>query len=274
MANEEFFSGMIRTELGQQWLADNARAFGGTTNRLTYAEEFDPRPIIRKEDQRRRNSCVGNGVSSCGEMCAWLDSGGELKVQFSRWGMYILAQTLSGPRPGKTWLGADQGAGVDGAIKAAVKWGFPLESAWAYPADNERYSTKIPDGALETGEPFKLQQHAAIRSYDEGFEWVTQGKGALLIGIDWTTGLDTATGDIRMSELKTRVIGGHCEFIAGWDKDGKMWVGNSHLNREWRKAPPEVIDYWAKRGEVYGLSDLKDVKASRIVVPADYGIGW
>lgn len=269
---DEFFSGCHRTEESLQWLADTARPFGGTTNKLEHAGEFDPRTIIRKEDQRRRNSCVGHGSSSCGEACAWLDSGGELKIQFSRWGMYIWAQSLSGPRPGKTWLGSDQGAGVDGAIKAAVKYGFPTEAVWPYPKDNERYSTAVPAGAIESAAPFQLQQHAAIRSYDQAWEWVTQGKGALLIGIDWTTGLDTATGDITMRELNTRVIGGHCEFIWGWDKDGKMWVGNSHYGREWRKAPPEVIDRWAREGGIYGMSDLKDVRDSRPVM-ADFGEG-
>ena len=274
MATDEFFSGLIRSEISRQWMADNGRAFGGTTNKLEYPPEFDPREVLRIELQRKRNSCVGHGYSSGGEACGWLDSGGTFKRQFSRWGCYIWAQTLSGPRPGATWLGADQGAGVEGAVKAAMQWGFPPEEIWPYPADSHRYSTKVPAGAIEAAAPFKMQAHANIKSYDQGFEWMNQGKGPLIIGIDWTTGLANNTGDITMSDLRTRSIGGHCVLLWGWTADGRIWMVNSHSEnygqRGCRPVRPDVVDLWARQGDVWGMSDLLDVTQSRPVV-CDYG---
>lgn len=277
MASDEFFSGLIRDELSRQWMADNAKVFGGTAKRLEYPPEFDPRGIIRTENQSERNSCVGHGYSSCGEACGWLDSGGEFKRQFSRWGCYIWAQSLSGPRPGVTWLGRDQGAGVDGAVKAAVKYGFCPEELWPYPPDNKGYSTAVPSGAVEAAAPFQLQLHTNIRSYDQGFEWMNQGKGPLLIGIDWTMGLRNNTGDITLADTRTRLIGGHCVFLWGWTADGRIWMGNSHSagwgQKGWRPVRPEVVNLWAQQGDVWGMSDLKDVTQSRPVV-CDYGEGW
>jgi len=278
MASEpEFFSGLIRSDESRQLLSDTATPFGGTANKLEYPPEFDPRNILRVEDQGRRNSCVGHGYSSCGEACGWLDSGGEFKRQFSRWGCYIWAQSLSGPRPGKTWLGADQGAGVDGAVAAAKKWGFCPEEIWPYPAAGSPYSTKVPAGAIEAAAPFRLQTHANIKSYDQGFEWMNQGKGPLLIGIDWTTGLLNNSGEITQSDLRTRLIGGHCVFLWGWAADGRIWLGNSYTvnwgQRGWRLVRPEVVDLWARQGDVWGMSDLLDVTQSRPVV-VDYGEGW
>lgn len=276
MANDEFFSGLIRNEASREYLANEGRAFGGSAAPLAYPPSLDPRPIIRVENQGDRNSCVGHGLSSSGEICAYLDSGATLKVQYSRWGCYIWSQSLSGPRPGKTWLGADQGAGVDGAVKAAVKYGFPPESVWPYPPASAKYSTKVPAGAVEAAAPTQLLSHINIKSYDQGFEWINQGKGSLIIGVDWTTGLRDNHGDITLSDLNTRVIGGHCMFIWGYDEDGLLWVGNSHSTswggNGWRKARPEVVDRWARQEEVYGLSDLKDITVSRPVL-ADFGEG-
>lgn len=270
-ANDEFFSGLIRNSTEREFLANSGRAFGGTTEMLAYPPELDPRKIIRVENQRNRNSCVGHGMSSCGEICYYLDSGAkEPPPQFSRWGCYILAQTESG------FLGRDQGAGVGGAVKASVKYGFPPEANWPYPADSVRYSSKIPDGALAAANPFQLLQHVNIDSYDQGFEYINQGKGGLIIGIDWTTGLANGTGDITLADLNTKKIGGHCVFLWGYLADGRLWMGNSHSEgwgqSGWRPVRPEVVDRWAKQEEVYGMSDLKDVKDSRPVL-ADFGEG-
>lgn len=261
---DTFFSGLLRDQEDHAFLA-SGRAFAGTGNKLAYPPEFDPRGIIRVENQGSFNSCVGHGLSSCGEACAYLDSGGTLKVQFSRWGAYIWSQQEGG------MVGRDNGATITGAVKAAVKYGFCPEEIWPYPT---RYSVKVPAEAVAAAAPFQLLAHTPIRSYDQGFEWMNQGKGPLLIGIDWTKGLADNTGDVTLGDLGGRTLGGHCMFLWGWLSDGRLWLGNSHSptwgQAGWRPTRPEVLDRWCRNGEVFGLSDLKDVKESRPVI-CDFG---
>lgn len=266
----EFFTGLIRNEEDRRWLLGAERSFGGTANKLAYPLEFDPRPIIRVENQGNRNSCVGHGASSCGEACAYLDSGGTLRPQFSRWGSYIWSQQMGG------LAGRDQGATISGAVKAAVQIGFCPEDMWPYPPANARYSQQVPAGALAAAAPYQLLAHTVIDGYERGFEWINQGKGPLLIGVDWTDGLSSNTGDVTLSDVRGRSLGGHCMFIWGWLPDGRLWLGNSHSEgwgqQGWRPVRPEVLDYWSQRGEVYGMSDLKDVTQSRPVI-VDLGEG-
>lgn len=270
MANDEFFSGLLNREQDREELLRTGRRFAGTSTRLAYPKEFDPRTIVRVEDQGNRNSCVGHALSSCGEACAWLDSGGSMKQQFSRWGAYIWAQKESG------FDGRDQGAGIAGAVRAAVKYGFCPEELWPYPTPNMKYSDRVPTGAVDASAPFQLLGHTPISSYDEGFEWMNQGKGPLIIGVDWTNGLANNTGDVTLSDLGGRVLGGHAMFLWGWLENGRLWLGNSHSERwgqrGWRPTTPEVVNRWCRNGEVYGLSDLKDVEDSRQVV-CDFGEG-
>jgi len=277
MANDEFFSGLNQTEAAFEWMIDNARPLAATANKLSFPEEFDPRPFVRIEDQGQRNSCVGNGLSSCGEICGWIDSGGTFNTQFSRWGAYIWSQSLSGPRPGVLWLGKDQGAGVDGAIRAATQIGFCPEELWPYPSPNAAYSTRVPAGAKEAADPYKLQGHSMPLTYEACFDWITQGKGPLLIGINWTAGLLDNRGDVTMRDLRTRSIGGHCVFLWGWRKNGSLPLGNSYTagwgQQGWRDVVPEVVDYWARNRNIYAMTDLRDVSQSRPIM-ADFGEGW
>lgn len=267
---DTFFSGLIRTPEDREWLKSNSRKLLSAAAAIEYPPEFDPRSIIRVEDQGPRNSCVGHGLSSCGEVCAYLDSGGELRPQFSRWGCYILAQQEGG------MAGRDVGATISGAVRAAVKYGFPTDQSWPYPATNERYTSRIPSGAIDTGKPTQLLGHSVIKSYADGFAWMNQGKGPLLIGVDWTSGLASGTGDVTLADLRTKSLGGHCMFIWGWMTDGRLWLGNSHGvgwgQQGWRPIRPEVLEHWASREEVYGLSDLKDITVNRPVV-CDFGEG-
>lgn len=264
MADPTFFSGLIRNDEDRRWLANNGRKFGGSYQSLDYPKELDPRPIVRVEDQGNRNSCVGHGLSSCGEICAWIDSGGVLEIEFSRWGAYIWSQQMGG------MAGRDNGATISGAIKAAAEIGFCPESLWPYPPSNAGYSTKEPAGVRQAAAPYLLMAHTNPNNYAQGFEWINQGKGPLLIGVDWTQGLANNTGDVTLADVRGRSLGGHCMFLWGWDADGLLYLGNSHTEgwgqRGWRKVRPEVVDYWCQRGDVYAMSDLKDVKESRAII--------
>lgn len=265
---DEVFTGLVRSDESRQWMLDNAVRLLGAAQNLEFPKELDPRGIIRVENQLSFSSCVGHGLSSSGEACAWIDSGGTLKPQFSRWGAYIWAQTESG------LLGRDQGAMISGAVKAGTRYGFCPEELWPYPS---RYTTAVPSGAVAAAAPYQLVSHSVVNGYDDGFAWMNQGKGPLLIGVNWTSGLANNTGDVTLADAKGRTLGGHCMFLWGWLPDGRLWLGNSHGKgwgqEGWRPVRPEVVTYWAQTQEVYGLSDLKDVTQARpIIVDAGEGM--
>lgn len=270
MSTADFVPGWRRDAEDRDYLAASARPYATPARKQTPLKSFSARGIIRTEQQRRRNSCVGHGLSSCGEACAYLDSGGKLKLQFSRWGCYIWAQQAGG------LAGRDQGATITGAIKAAQDKGFPPEEIWPYPADSERYSTREPAGAAAAARPFRALKQSPIRSYQDALDWMQQGLGPLLLGIDWTNGLANNRGEITLADIRGGSLGGHCVFIWGWDADGLLDLGNSHGpewgENGWRKTRPEVVDTWTARGDVYGLSDLESIDEPREVVP-DIGEG-
>lgn len=257
----EFFSGLVRTEESREFMATRGLPYQSPTRSLDFPPSFDPRPFVRIEDQRNRNSCVGNSLSSVGEACGQIDSGFKFDKQFSRWGAYIWAQQLGGMG------GRDNGAMISGGVRTATEIGFVEESLWPYPADNERYSTREPAGAREAAAPFQMLDHTLIQSYDQGFEWMNQGRGPLWVGADWTTGLANNKGMITLSDLRSRVIGGHAYYFWGWDESGNWRLWNSHSvawgDRGCRLIAPDAADYVCRRGEVYGMTDLKDVKISR-----------
>lgn len=270
MANDEFFSGLIRTEEDREWLAEKSIAYSAPSRKLEYPPEFDARPFVRVEDQRNRNSCVGNSLTSVGEACGQIDSGFKFTKQFSRWASYIWAQKLGGMG------GRDNGATISGGVRAATEIGFCEESLWPYPSDNQPYSPKEPAGAREAASPYRVVGCVRINSYDAGFEFMNQGRGALWIGSDWTAGLANNTGPVRVSDLQSRVIGGHAYYFWGWNRDGMWQLWNSHSlqwgDRGCREITPEAADLLARRGELYGMTDLRDVSDTRSMI-CDFGDG-
>jgi hypothetical protein len=263
-----FISGLIRTEEDRQWMKDNAAHIFAAGPTIDHPEEFDPRGIIRTENQSRLSSCVGHGFSTAGEGCAWIDSGGELKIQFSRWGTYIWAQQASGMG------GRDNGAQISGGVKACSQWGYCPEELWPYP---DHYTMNEPAGAKEAAAPYGVQNHVVIKGYDDGLQFMQNGKGVIVVGVDWMPGLANNKGDVTVADVRNgRSMGGHCMAVWGWTKDGRVPLINSHGtqwgNQGFRNMVPEAFDYWCKNAEVYGITDLRDVNVTRPVI-ADAGEG-
>ncbi len=261
------------------FLQNGGRTFAAcaAADRVPVAPKLDPRQVMPPVNQGKRNSCVGNAKARAGRVCWYLDRGcrlDELGEPFSRWASYIWAQQFSG------YLGKDQGAGVSGAIKASQQIGFCPESDCPYPSPTDRYFSKLPPACVPNAAPFKLQKHTPLKSYDQCYEWITQGKGPVLIGVDWTTGLLGlgSPGDLTLAVARSgKFIGGHAVTLWGWDGD-RIALNNSH-GGDWGDGGvawvrPEVIDYWYTRGgEFHGMSDLAVPNIGREVVIADAGEG-
>lgn len=260
MAKTQFIPGWRRDKEDRDFLRDSARPFAYSRKPLKVLKSFSARLIIALMNQLMFNSCVGHGFTHAGTACGWLDSSGKVTLKFSRWGMYILAQLMSGIR-------GDNGATISGAIRVAMEIGFPLEELWPYPT---RYSNKEPEGIRESARPFMTLAHTPIHSHTQALDWMQQGKGAIVGGIDWTNGLANAGPRITMANVKGRSIGGHCVFWWGWNENGDIDLGNSHGpdwgDGGWSLCDPEVFDYFCRTGEIYGISDLASIEESRQII--------
>lgn len=223
-------------------------------------EQVDHSGWLKVEHQGPLSSCVGNAESSVFEVCNYIKTAGGI-VHVSRWFAYIQAQKASG------FFGADQGASIDGARRAAENIGNCLETTLPYP-NPARYVTTIPQAAIAEAGDHQLLSHLVHRSYADNFRFIASGQGGIIIGVDWTTGMRACTGVMELSTLKGGMLGGHAMAIVGYTKrkaaDGRNYLHlvNSHGttwgNKGWAEVAPAVIDLWHQRREVMiGFSDLE-----------------
>lgn len=221
-------------------------------------ESVDHSGWLKVEHQGSLSSCTGNAESSVFEVCNYIKTAGGI-VQVSRWFAYIQAQKASG------FFGSDQGASIDGSRRAAENVGNCLEPTLPYP---KQYVTTIPAAAITEAADHQLLSHVVLRSYSEDFNFIASGQGAIIIGVDWTTGMRACTGIMELSTLKGGMLGGHAMAIVGYTKrkaaDGRNYLHlvNSHGttwgNKGWAEVAPAVIDLWHQRREVMiGFSDLE-----------------
>lgn len=180
-------------------------------------DEIDPRPWHRIENQGSMGSCQGHAQSSVCEM-AYHIATGEV-IQFSPMWAYLMTQKIDG------LLGHDNGSTIDGGRKSAEQNGSCPLTVFPYP-NPVHYSTKIPDGAPIAAEPFKIRNHAMIRSYDDAMAFLGSGQGGIEIGISWGAGLQPDSNGIVHSYRGG--AGGHALAFLGYTKGANnLWLANS-----------------------------------------------
>lgn len=237
------------------------------------AASFDPRTIIRVEDQGPMSSCTGHGGSSCLEACVYIDtSGTEKNTQFSRMFAYLTAQKQSG-------IKGDSGATITGLVEGFKRVGCCQESLFPYPS---RYTNRIPNEAQQGAGQYKIVNHTYLTTYQEVWDWISRGMGPVVIGITWHQELANNSGVIETRDLSGGSLGGHCVFLWGWserlDNAGRryLWLGNSHGVgwglRGWAEVAPNVVDAWGnnRNTEMIGVSDLTSFDKPRKLV-GDWG---
>ncbi len=240
-------------------LAATSQAFSTDAMRaFEVPAEIDHRAWLNVEDQGPMGSCVGNSRSSCEEICNYIGTGGAV-IQLSRMFAYLTSQKECG------LIGQDQGATIDGAAKASAEFGACLEATFPYP-NPVRYSTGIPDAALTEGRLHVAKSHSVFTAYQQIFDFLASGVGAVQIGIDWVQSLIQSTGVV--DSLSGQSAGGHALCLAGYsqrrDARGRqyIWLVNSHGkrwgNQGWAEISPAVVDHWGQTGQVMiGVSDLE-----------------
>ena len=235
-------------------------------------EEIDPRGPLKEEDQLRRPSCTGNGLTTVGETISGLKCGDWSRmIQFSR-----LFSWLNGQ---KHWMGKinpNEGCTIQHVIEAAMEDGLPPEDVVPYslPADSRALRPEF----YEAAKAFRIQGQTGLRSYDDDLRFLQGGFGAILLGIEWTTGLANCRGRITRGNMGGRAMGGHAVAIVGYRKGGIPLLANSH-GTAWgqggyAEVDPEAMDYWHSRSYTVmrGLTDMTSFDRVR-VLPGFRGVG-
>ena len=143
--------------------------------RGTYKEiAFDPRKVMKVENQGSVGSCQGHALSSCVELCYYIATG-DLTRQLSRQYAYVETQRIDG-------ISGDRGSTISGGIKLATTKGIPEESLWKY---SGRYENRRPANwsEIETNAAqHKIGQSYKMSSYDGVRTFLGSGQGGISIG--------------------------------------------------------------------------------------------
>lgn len=251
------------------YLRDDATAVRFSLGEFAAPPIVDPRDWLQVENQGSVGACAGFARTTAMELAVKWATGQV--VQFSTMFSYLTAQKEDG------LIGRDQGSSITGNMRAARKYGNCFEATFPFPG---RYTTKIPQAAIDEGTEHQLRAHAYCSNYDDVFRFIAGLLGGVQIGVPWNNSwTPDASGRIERVSLNSRG-GGHSVAFVGYtatrDSDGRQYliVANS-WSKSWgaggfAEVAPSVVDaIGAARGrtEMIGLSDLEGFDEPR---PTDW----
>lgn len=227
------------------------------------------RGILKVENQGDMNSCTGHGGSTGFESLIYQLNGGF--IQMSRMYCYLTGQRMSGIR-------GDNGATITGCVKGMVN-GLCTEDVFPYPS---RYSNFIPTSAVQQAKSHTILGHQKLYNYEEMWQWVSTGKGPIIVGFPWYDRVAGSKGIIDESSLAGSNPGGHCICIAGYtgesaygakmldsiNSHGRSSGDNGHF--QWtNKALNKMAAMRDRRGnyvaEFIGITNISGFDPARII---------
>jgi hypothetical protein len=237
------------------------RIFGA----YTPPKAIDPRPWLTVRNQLRESSCSGHGLTGAARVINYFQTRGgvvDLSPQFS----YRVGQMKCGIR-------GDQGCTITGVVQGAQDYGVLLEEDLPYTGD---YALEPSRTNFDTARNHLVKTHTALYSYNDVFNFLAAGLGAVVIGIPWQESLANHRQTKEpIDSVDGQSYGGHCVFLPGYvedlDRDGKNYtiLGNSH-GPEWGDrgfaliASSVIRDWCSNSGcELIGISDLEVFNAGR-----------
>ncbi len=221
---------------------------------------FDPRELIKVENQGSVGSCQGHAISSVAELCHIVATGGQ-RIELSRAYAYYETQRLDG-------ISGDRGSTISGGIKLATTKGIPRESMWTY---SGRYEPRRPSNWAEIekdaaqftiGKSYRMQSYEGIRTF------LGSGQGGISIGISWGGEMDRAV----VNSFSGAGGGGHAIALLSLsdrkDQSGRpfVWMMNSWGtgwgNKGWSEWAPNAIEQMLRHRftACFGCSDMPNLK--------------
>ncbi len=238
-------------------IRDTAVRFAVKATDYAAPDEIDPRRLMRHDKQGNMSSCQGFSLANCGEHL-WALTHGEFsnERQFSSLFAYLESQRFN------KLLGRDEGSTISAGLKVAKDIGFLQESDLPYRTpypSNAR--TLVTDFMRELAGKFKIASHSWLESYQQIFDYIASGAGAVHTGTVWNNSF-YATGGV-LERISLANGGGHATAWLGYskrkDSQGRnyIWRLNSH-NDSWTEIAPSVIDQLCRHQytSIVGISDL------------------
>lgn len=221
---------------------------------------FDPRSVLRVEQQGSQGACAGHSLSSECEFAYMIETG-DFSLQLSRAMGYYEGQRLDGIR-------GDNGLTIQGSVRLAKTIGICREKLWRYPSvyDNSRPANW--EEVLADAAQYKIATATNLKSYDAIRTFLGSGQGGVHLGITWNASVDRevvesysengggghSIGLYSLSERKDSQGRPYCWMMNSW---GSSWQGDG-----WAEWSPRAIEQMlAARWSVFvGLSDMPNVK--------------
>lgn len=138
---------------------------------------FDPREVMKVEQQGPVGACQGHSLSSTGEF-SYMIATSDLNLQLSRAMGYYETQRIDR-------ISGDRGSTITGGIQLITTVGICEESLWPYTA---RYDNRRPrdwSAVTENAAKYKIYQTPRMESYEGIRTFLGSGQGAVHIGIRW-----------------------------------------------------------------------------------------
>lgn len=222
---------------------------------------FDPRKVMRIEQQGPVGACAGHSISSG---CEWvyMIATGDTNLQLSRAYGYYETQRIDG------LLGRDAGSTIQGGIKLATERGICPEELWPY---QNRYAPQPPRPLQElydAAAKYRIAKSIRLTSYEAIRTFIGSGQGMVHLGIPWNGSVDRAV----VTSFSGGGGGGHSIGLYSLsdrkDNSGRpyLWMMNSWGtgwgNQGWAEwAPDAVTAMLRERWAVFvGISDMPNVK--------------
>jgi hypothetical protein len=235
----------------------------------TYSEfAFDPREVMKTENQGPVGSCHGQTLSSVTELCTYIATG-ETTLQLSRSYAYYETQRIDG-------ITGDRGSTISGGIKLATTRGIPRESLWTY---SGRYEPRRPNNWAEIeadAKNYRVGQSYRMTTYDGIRTFLGSGQGGISIGISWGGEMDRAV----VNSFSGAGGGGHAIALLSLserkDSSGRpfIWMQNSWGtgwgNKGWAEWAPQAVEQMMRHRNTacFGLSDMPNLKPRELDLDA------
>lgn len=231
-------------------------AMRGTYNEIA----FDPRKVMKVENQGSVGSCQGHALSTVSELCYYIATS-DFSRQLSRQYAYVETQRIDG-------ISGDRGSTISGGIKLATTKGIPEESFWTY---SGRYETRRPSNWSEVeanAAKHKIGQAYQMQTYDGVRTFLGSGQGGISIGISWGGEMDRAI----VNSFSGSGGGGHAIALLclseRLDVSGRpfVWMANSWGaqwgSSGWSEWSPNAVEQMLRHRytAAFGLSDMPNIK--------------
>ena len=239
---------------------------------------WDPRPHWRVENQGSVGRCAGMAASSVAEICYHRQLPGADRlfrvdkwIHFNGHFSYIRAQSRT-----KRLYGRDRGSPLPSNVLAAKEDGFcPIDwngdGTVDYPMPR-RYTTKLPEGAMDLAQTYKVGYHAYLETFDGILQFLRSGQGGVFVGGPW------GKWRPRNGVCNTFKGGGsgHAWAILGWDisrqtvNEDVLLAVNSHGKRSWTQGWTQLTRNFIRQFAdhphtvIAGMSDLSGPEPRKI----------